>query len=259
MITNMKTEITRFLTLLLIGLSSTTFAQFGQISTVPNAAQVPSCSNTKIYPWRMATVSSPTNQNISICDDFKNIGIGTGNPVSKLHVIGNFTLDGTFNLNGTINNAHFSNGFVTEVVSNNIDAELVSLVRKTSWGGLHNNWSWGMNTSGTLTLNSQKAGKAYLLNPNGAVGIATDCIPSNAKLAVGGKIICEEVEVKLKGQNCWADYVFADDYELKSLSEVESFINKNHHLPGIPSAQTLEEEGLSVKEMMLSLLLPCQQ
>jgi hypothetical protein len=45
------------------------------------------------------------------------------------------------------------------------------------------------------------------------------------------------------------DYVFAKNYTLKSLDEVEDFIKKNNHLPGIPSAKTIETNGLSVGEM----------
>ena len=33
----------------------------------------------------------------------------------------------------------------------------------------------------------------------------------------------------------WADYVFADDYNLMSLKEEKAFIEANHHLPGVPS------------------------
>jgi hypothetical protein len=47
----------------------------------------------------------------------------------------------------------------------------------------------------------------------------------------------------------WADYVFEDGYKLMSLEEVEKFVNENNHLPNIPSAKTIEEQGLSVADM----------
>lgn len=37
------------------------------------------------------------------------------------------------------------------------------------------------------------------------------------------------------------DYVFAKDYQLKSLQEVEDFIKINKQLPKIPSAQKIEQ------------------
>ena len=36
--------------------------------------------------------------------------------------------------------------------------------------------------------------------------------------------------------------------------EIETYIKKNHHLPKIPSAQEIKENGLSLKEMNLLLL-----
>ena len=51
-----------------------------------------------------------------------------------------------------------------------------------------------------------------------------------------------------------ADYVFEDNYNLKSLSEVESFVKENKHLPGMPSASEFAEKGMSVSEMSNKLL-----
>ena len=65
--------------------------------------------------------------------------------------------------------------------------------------------------------------------------------------------ICEELRVKLS-QN-WPDYVFAEDYELMSLEEVEQSIKENGHLPGIPSAAEVEKEGgIEVGEMQRLML-----
>lgn len=52
----------------------------------------------------------------------------------------------------------------------------------------------------------------------------------------------------------WSDFVFDDDYNLPSLNEVENFINENNHLPDIPSAEDVEENGVSVGEMQAKLL-----
>lgn len=68
---------------------------------------------------------------------------------------------------------------------------------------------------------------------------------SNYNLFVKGGILTEEVRVRTG----WADYVFADNYKLKPLYEVESFINENRHLPNVPSAKQVEEEGLSLGEI----------
>ena len=100
-------------------------------------------------------------------------------------------------------------------------------------------------------------GNHYMfLGDNGRVGINVD--PANMltteafRLYVGGGILTDKVKVALVSD--WADFVFEDDYELKSLEEVESFIGENGHLPDVPSAEEVEEEGIDLGEMDAILL-----
>ena len=73
------------------------------------------------------------------------------------------------------------------------------------------------------------------------------------KLTVTGKIICEELKVKLVSSG-WPDYVFDKKYKLKSLSDVEKFIIKNNHLPNIPSAVEVEKNGIEVGDMQKKMM-----
>ena len=52
----------------------------------------------------------------------------------------------------------------------------------------------------------------------------------------------------------WSDYVFQPGYRLPSLSEVNAYIQQNHHLPDIPSEAEVKEKGVSVGEMQAKLL-----
>ena len=70
------------------------------------------------------------------------------------------------------------------------------------------------------------------------------------KLDVNGSIRAKEILVETTG----ADFVFADDYRLRPLSEVEAFITENKHLPEIQSAQEMQENGVSVSELQTKLL-----
>ena len=70
-------------------------------------------------------------------------------------------------------------------------------------------------------------------------------------VAIDGKIICEEIRVELSGG--WPDYVFADDYDLMPIGELEKSIKKNKHLPGLPSAKKVEEDGIMVGDMTQNL------
>ena len=83
---------------------------------------------------------------------------------------------------------------------------------------------------------------------NGNVGIGTQ--NPNYKLDVAGTIRANEIIVNTTG----ADFVFAEDYQLRPLSEVKAFIKENKHLPEIKSAQEMQENGIGVNELQTQLL-----
>jgi hypothetical protein len=74
-------------------------------------------------------------------------------------------------------------------------------------------------------------------------------LPSGYKLFVEEGILTEKVKVAVVNSGAWADYVFAADYNLKPLSEVEAFIKENKHLPNVPSADELVKDGLDLGKM----------
>ncbi len=84
---------------------------------------------------------------------------------------------------------------------------------------------------------------------SGNIGIGTTT-PSE-KLEVNGTIRTKEVKVE---STPWPDYVFSDTYQLNPLSEVSSYIRENHHLPGIPTAEEVAENGIKLGEMNAKLL-----
>jgi hypothetical protein len=83
---------------------------------------------------------------------------------------------------------------------------------------------------------------------SGNLGIGTTT-PS-AKLDVAGTI--RATEIKVEAQT--ADFVFDENYSLRSLDEVEDFIKTNGHLPSIPSAERMEKDGVNLAEMNKLLL-----
>ncbi|WP_203258190.1 fibronectin type III domain-containing protein [Hyunsoonleella ulvae] len=85
-----------------------------------------------------------------------------------------------------------------------------------------------------------------------AIGAEFSAIPSDYQLAVAGKIISEEVKVKL--QSVWPDYVFDKTYKLPTLKELQDYIKQQGHLPNIPSAKEVEENGVLIGEMNAKLL-----
>ena len=102
---------------------------------------------------------------------------------------------------------------------------------------------------------------SYITQKNGMIGIGTS--DPDQKLTVKGKIHTQEVLVDLNGAVA-PDYVFEkyyqgqsalkSDYQMLDLKSLEAFLKQNHHLPEIPSAQKLKEDGLELKKMNLLLL-----
>ena len=56
------------------------------------------------------------------------------------------------------------------------------------------------------------------------------------------------------GTTSFPDYVFAPDYKLPSLEEIEKYVKENSHLPEVPSAKEIEKDGMSLNEMNVILL-----
>jgi hypothetical protein len=90
------------------------------------------------------------------------------------------------------------------------------------------------------------------INGAGQMMIGTTEPAAGHLLSVGGKIAAEEILVDLEGD--WPDYVFESSYPLPSLAGLRSFIARHGHLPGIPSAATVKEEGIQLGEMQAALL-----
>ncbi len=108
--------------------------------------------------------------------------------------------------------------------------------------------------SGAQTTGAAKwfSNSNFMLMPagggNGRVGIGV--FPSTYQLEVNGAIRATEVIV----ETGWADYVFDENYKLRSIEEMESFIKENKHLPNIPAASEIETKGLKVGEVNKAMM-----
>ena len=114
--------------------------------------------------------------------------------------------------------------------------------------------AYGPVVNGKSDVSYAFIGKNYyspyiVFKPDGKVGIGTKTPQS--LLAVNGTITSKEVVVTADG---WPDYVFASDYNLRSLNEVETYIEQNNHLPDVPSQKEVSEKGISLGNMDAKLL-----
>jgi hypothetical protein len=179
-------------------------------------------------------------------NDNLNFGIGTLSPQSKLDVNGTVNFGGMVDIEGLLT---LSGGRLSQIGDSPNDNNAAFVNTSSSGNGLYSSGG-GAGKYAFHFLNH--AGTSVLYGDgDGNVSIGT----TNAqgyKLAVKGKIISEEIIVKLHAN--WPDYVFSDDYKLPSLQEVERYIKANKHLPEVPSAAEVKENGLSVGEMNVILL-----
>jgi hypothetical protein len=105
----------------------------------------------------------------------------------------------------------------------------------------------------TIPAGYLMAVKGKMLTDAVKIGTGTDTIPAGFLMAVKGKTIAEELQVDMAVD--WPDYVFKPAYRLKPLSEVETFIRTRGHLPNIPSAQEVKQQGgIELGEMNARLL-----
>lgn len=161
------------------------------------------------------------------------VGIGTTTPDSKLVVNGTQKLFGDL-IFGSEKTAYFIHptgyGGAIRFRSNVLEA----VDRDVQFGNIDNLGTWN---------------SFMTIGQNGSVGIGTTS--PDSKLAVNGIIHAREVKVD---QNSWPDYVFKPAYNLLSLSEVKSYVNRNHHLPEMPSESDVAKEGINLGEMNKLLL-----
>ena len=89
---------------------------------------------------------------------------------------------------------------------------------------------------------------------NVLIGAEGTSLPNGYNLYVQDGIITEKAKVALSSTSSWSDYVFAEEYTLNSIEEVESFIKLNKHLPHVPSAVQVKKDGIDVAKMDATLL-----
>lgn len=190
-----------------------------------------------------------TNGNHIYNTNTENVGIGTGSPLTKLHINGDhFLTIGDYSASEGVKGILFTGwrDMTANFLGASIEAEPAWLCCGWPASGypgvksmnlnfnVHNPGDWGT-ANGKLT--------AMSIRSSGDIGIGT-LDTKGYKLAVNGSGIFTKVVVKEYLQ--WPDYVFEKDYQLLPLWQLEKFIQQHKHLPDVPSAKEVAATGLDL-------------
>ncbi|GAB3750540.1 hypothetical protein GCM10028817_11980 [Spirosoma pomorum] len=171
-----------------------------------------------------------------------NVGIGTSTPSAKLHLV-----------TGTANQS----GLRLENLTSNSPASVTGQTKFLTVDGSGNVVLGSTTSGGRLGAELWQQKGNYLQNVSGngvVIGEEIDKTPAGYRLYVQDGILTEKVKVAVKNTSDWSDYVFAKDYPLAPLAEVEQHIQQKGHLPGVPSASEVVEKGIDVAKMDAKLL-----
>ena len=163
-----------------------------------------------------------------VVEDTGEIGIGTGNPTAPMHIR-----------------------------RNNNTARL--LVEDTGSSGAQELFKLSNNGGSYFTFENTSAGTTWFFtHENSAPNrfIIADAVADGPEftltaegdLTIPGNFISGSTTLNVP------DYVFADDYALRPLSEVQAFIDAHSHLPDVPSAAQIAEDGLDMTAMQMTML-----
>lgn len=180
--------------------------------------------------------------------------LGEGKWAKALISNGDQSIDGNWGVTRNINvggDINLSNGELTYVYNDNFIYDQKSIGNYAiKW--VVDSWQtesptlWQSGRGGIKFFTATQCRLAITSTGNIGIGVIN---PQN-KLDVDGVIRATEVKV----ETGWADFVFAKDYKLPTLQEVENHIKEHNHLPDIPSEIEVKENGVSLGEMQAKLL-----
>ena len=162
-----------------------------------------------------------------------NVGIGTTTPVAKLNIIGGADVSLT------------TNGFAQfgTTASWNLILDDNEIMARNNGAG---NDLFIQNDAGNILMCGNEQGKV-------GIGLtAGTSIPTGYLFAVDGKIIAEEMRIQNSAN--WPDYVFDSQYELMPIDALKASIETHKHLPKIPSAAQVQEEGILLGDMQKKMM-----
>lgn len=233
-----------------------------ELCTGNSGAYVVTGSNVEIgFPTRNANTALNIRTNGSAITTALSLSDNGNNNIFNVSSTGNTTLNGNINMTnngiiqcggspvtgtGDLGLYSLRNGFYERFVTNNGSFVFFSDGGTTAAGSspifyIDSKGFTTINATSPITGGNIIPVDAFVINDN-----ATGPAVTNFKVKTNGQVYAREVIVKL---GAFPDYVFSKNYNMMPLDEVEKYINKNHHLPNMPTAYEVEKEGANLGEI----------
>ncbi|MCG8454785.1 MAG: hypothetical protein MI919_00780, partial [Holophagales bacterium] len=176
-------------------------------------------------PFRIRPSAPTSSVHVEVDGD---VGLGTSSPDHRLHVAKNEANPGV--------------ALVELDNTNEAGAELIRATNDDCLDAADNCWVFGRAASGNFIISRVGSGvNEVQVNASGTMAFSGD-------VTIQGDFISGGVTLNVP------DYVFEPDYELMPLHELEAFIQENRHLPKVPSAKDVAEQGLNMSQLQMRLL-----
>jgi hypothetical protein len=158
------------------------------------------------------------------------VGIGIDPPTNRLHVLSNIGLRAINSSTAAQINFEDETG---------VDKSFINLTGEDLKVG-----TIASNDHGKFIVRTNGSDRLFIDSAGNVTVGSTYKAASGYKVSINGKVICEEVRVQLDAD--WPDYVFANNYKLMPLGDLQKFITTNKHLPGILSAAEVKTNGIEL-------------
>jgi len=210
-------------------------------------------------------VEGDNDQNLLYVDAGNDrVGVGTSSPSTKLHVVGSSIVSD----NTTIDPDSYLNTVMAGRIADGSSWAATGIAGNS--GGDGKSWAIGASPAGALYFGLQNGSEANTMrthlrfDPNrntylnegglGNVGIGTSTPSSRLEVSggdirvTGGSFIDDGSTIPV------ADYVFEEGYQLMPLEELGEYVKSEKHLPNVPSAEEIRENGLDLSDFQMRLL-----